>query len=567
MRSPNPRPFVAVMLVALACSAPSTRGDGAAFQVTVTKDLAPQPVSGRLILGLITPGSTLGADASPLDAPFWSERQPIFAIDVKNLTPEKPLTVDDAADFAFAKPSQLKPGTYKAAARLITTHQTSNWRHDPGNLFTQTITFTIPETGASPTVAIPLTDKTAARVWPAGAAPTQPQLYEIRSKLLSDFHHADVSCRAGIVYPTGFDGTAGRKYAAIYFVPGFGGDHFDAMHLAADRASRAASTEQSPEAALDRETFVIVLDPESPNGHTLFADSDNNGPRGKALVDELIPALEAKLPLIAKPEARLLRGHSSGGWSTLWLALVYPNTFGATWSTSPDPIDFRSFELVDIYADENMYKKDGLVTGVKTGLARPLDPAGSTARADALKHSLEWPSFRDDHGPAMTVREENAGERLLGPNRTSGQQWASWQAVWGPRNPDGSIAALYDDRTGEFHKDVVAHYQRYDIGYLLRSNPGVLAPLFRDRVRIIVGGADSFYLEEAVLRVKNELEELDRKSRAGSGPAKNSPGYITIVPGTNHGTVFDTDAMRHIPVEMLEHLRRSGIIKPEVPAK
>jgi len=42
-------------------------------------------------------------------------------------------------------------------------------------------------------------------------------------------------------------------------------------------------------------------------------------PRGEALVKEFIPYLESQFHLIAKPEARIVTGHSSGGWSSLWL--------------------------------------------------------------------------------------------------------------------------------------------------------------------------------------------------------------------------------------------------------
>src|SRR6185295_1412012 len=96
-----------------------------------------------------------------------------------------------------------------------------------------------------------------------------------------------------------------------------------------------------------------------------------------------IPALEAKYPLIADAHARLLRGHSSGGWSTLWLALTYPEIFGATWSTSPDPVDFRRLQLPDIYAGPNMY------SGVD---------------------GKDLPSYRGAGQERMTIRQENLME-------------------------------------------------------------------------------------------------------------------------------------------------------------
>src|SRR5206468_6466151 len=100
----------------------------------------------------------------------------------------------------------------------------------------------------------------------------------------------------------------------------------------------------------------VFLDGSFPTGHHDFADSVNNGPWGKALTTELIPYLEQHFHLVAKPYARFLTGHSSGGWSSLWLQVAYPDFFGGTWSTSPDPVDFRDFQRVDLYApDQNLF--------------------------------------------------------------------------------------------------------------------------------------------------------------------------------------------------------------------
>src|SRR5207245_13331 len=64
---------------------------------------------------------------------------------------------------------------------------------------------------------------------------------------------------------------------------------------------------------------------------------------------ELIPHIEKAFHGLGVPAARLLTGHSSGGWSSLWLQVTSPDFFGGTWSTAPDPVDFRDFQRVDIY--------------------------------------------------------------------------------------------------------------------------------------------------------------------------------------------------------------------------
>jgi len=87
----------------------------------------------------------------------------------------------------------------------------------------------------------------------------------------------------------------------------------------------------------------VLLDESCPGGTHEFADSVNNGPWGQALVQEFIPYIEKTYRADAKRDSRLLTGHSSGGWASLWLEVNYPEIFGGSWPVSPDPVDFRSF--------------------------------------------------------------------------------------------------------------------------------------------------------------------------------------------------------------------------------
>src|ERR1035437_10283028 len=84
-------------------------------------------------------------------------------------------------------------------------------------------------------------------------------------------------------------------------------------------------------------------------------NSANNGPYGDALMQELIPDLERRFRIIQKPYARVLTGGSTGGWESLALQVFHPEFFGGTWTFFPDPIDFRRYQLVDIYSDTNAF--------------------------------------------------------------------------------------------------------------------------------------------------------------------------------------------------------------------
>jgi len=477
------------------------------FAVRLDPAIRSDAASGRLVVLLVRDGSKVGARRDPADGPFFEDPQPLFGIDAR-LAPGETATIDDAATSFPAKLSLLSPGKYRAQARFDLVQADSAWRREGGNLFSKVVTIDIPT--AAP-IELVLDQKVV-------VAPPRTSAgvdwFEVRSELLSKFRGRDVVLRAGVVQPAKYE--ASRKYAAIYDIPGFGGNH-----RGASERSKKDSEDTTPKGVLARETFKIVLDPEGPNGHTLFADSDNNGPCGAALVRELIPALEKKYPLIAEPSARVLRGHSSGGWSTLWLALTYPDVFGATWSSAPDPVDFRRFQRVDLYAGENFYVQGG----------------------------EEIASYRSAGEVRMTTRQENGGEEVSGPDNTSAQQWDSWFAAFGPRNERGHPTALYDVATGRIDRAVAESYRRYDIGALLRAEPAKYSAVLRENVRLVCGGEDSFYLHEAVELLKRDLD--------ATGVAAGA-GYLVIVPGLDHGSIYSSDAMRCQPDEMLAHLRAKG---------
>src|SRR5262249_52596855 len=144
-------------------------------------------------------------------------------------------------------------------------------------------------------------------------APVDPEgvttvLFE--SPSLTAFFGRPIQMRAVVALPPGAD--AKKKVPTVYLIPGFGGPY--------DKISkRAAEIRKAMTAAPWTEMAFVYLEGDAPAGHHVFADSVNTGPWGRALVEELIPHLEKRFPLVAKPEARFVTGHSSGGWASLWL--------------------------------------------------------------------------------------------------------------------------------------------------------------------------------------------------------------------------------------------------------
>lgn len=515
-------------LLATASAAPA----GVTFRVVIDKAASPGAASGRLVVYLIGQGSAVGPE--PADGPFFEDPQPMFGISVKNVPPGTAMIVDDAATAFPAKLSQLPPGTYKVQAVLDTRQENSSWRREIGNLYSGVTTIKFVQGDADRVIDVTLTKVTTA-IQEKKRAREDAEIIEVTSKLLSDFRGREVKLRAGVVLPR--DRDPARAYPAVYEVPGFGGDHTSAYQMSGT-LKRAAPN--SPVGQLYSNCFWIVLDAEGPNGHHLFANSANNGPMADALIRELIPAIEKKYNLISTPSARLLRGHSSGGWSTLWLATQYPETFGATWSTSPDSVDFRRFQLIDLYRGSSAYYRSKETPGAGVG-------------AEPAPNDQPIPSYRQGGKELMTILEENRMEEVLGPGNTSGQQWDSWFAVFGPRGKDGNPAAAWDAETGAIDHVIAEQYHAYDIASLLRKHPEKYGPIFKQRVRLTVGDADNYYLNEAVALLKQDVDKLNFIDLP-----EGANGSITIVPGRDHTTIFGTKELQAIPGDMVEHLRRNG---------
>lgn len=509
-------PLAAVALALLiACTASA---EALRFSVSFPVATQREPASGRLVVYLLKEGAKVGPRAEPADAPFFEDPQPCFGTDVKDAQPGQAMLIDDNATAYPAKLSALPAGTYKVQAVLDTARDDSSWSRENGNLYSTTTSFTH-DPAAPKTVELSLTKVTKV---PAPRSVNGAEVFTLKSTLLSDFHGREIRLRAGVALPINYD--PARAYPVIYEVPGFGGKADTALFYPRMIESGRLAPDQK---ALLSSTFRVILEAESGNGHTLWADSANNGPWAKALVTELIPALEKKYKMTAKPEGRLIEGHSSGGWSALWLQVNHPDVFGGAWPSSPDPVDFRAFQRTDIYAAPNMYQ------------------SGAPAK--------DTPSFVTlDGKETMTVMVENLVEEVIGPRNTSGQQWDSWHAVFGPRAADGTPAALYDPVTGAIDKSVAEAYRAYDLGEMLRKNPDTIAPILRQRVRLVCGEKDNFGLNNAVALLKADLDRL--------APAKpEDKGYVKLVPG-DHGTVHRDPAMQGKAKEMLQTLKAAGVI-------
>lgn len=494
----------------------AVRPAGADDRVTVTfeETLREAPATGRLILLFARTGS--GAD--PLDAPFWNDPQPICSIAVENVKPGAAMVLGDV-EASFPGPMSALEGTYLVRAVLDVDRTTGGFLNSTDNLLSEPVELTfrageedrheITLTGRMPVPAVEDTDRVKEVVW--------------RSERLSAFHGRDVFLRAAVVLPESYEAQAHRRFAAVYRVPGFGGRHYEAWEHSARNGP------------LDEQVVTVYLDPDSPNSHHLFVNSECNGPVGDALVYELIPHLEARFRLVSKPEARLLTGHSSGGFSTAWLQVNYPAFFGGCWSTGPDPVDFRAFQVINIYEDANAY-----------------------VDADAA----DRPSVIIHGQTVCTIRQENGMEHALDPEGGAGQQWSSWMACFSKRDAKGFPVSLWDLKTGVIDASLREQWKQRDLRHVLESRWEEIGPLMCQRLRIICGEADNFSLHEAVRLLRDSLEQLPGwRSEWPTTEERATHGYITLIPGATHMNLQMYGVHRRIAAEMLLHLKRHGLVE------
>lgn len=508
---------LAVLALAAVCA--SAAAD--TYTVTFDRSVRDTPATGRLMLFFITETGPAWERQRPIDAPFYEAPQPIASVAVENLKPGEVIVLDGSA-IAFPMPLNELHGTARVQA-LLDLHDNPQRSHTsgPGNLYSDIITV---ELSRDRDDSHHLILSNVVRPRPLPAEQSNLKWIEFRSDLLSEFYGRDVYHRAGVALPLPYldEDHPRQQWPAIYVIPGYGGRHEAALTYAS--MFRTHGIEEIAPMAVS-----IVLDPESPLGHHGFVDSPNNGPRGTALVTEFIPHLEQLFRLAPEPEGRIVTGHSSGGWTSLWLQLNWPDVFGACFSSAPDPIDFSAFQVSNLYEDENVY-----------------------VRADGS----ETPSYRmirglDEEFVLMTVRAECLMEHAMHPLGGSGQQWDAWMAMFSPRDEKtGFPKRMYDPLTGKIERNVVRHWEQFDITRMVRDDWDRYGPIITQRVRLACGMLDHFYLERAVVRFKAMVQQ-----QAGDHAG---PGYILL-----HETADHYNLMAHIYQrwnrEMREHLRSHGL--------
>jgi hypothetical protein len=471
------------------------------------------PVTGRMFV-IVTRDST---PEPRLQAGGLTGSVPFYGVDVSQLPAGQSVMIDGRTlGYPVKSLDEIPPGDYwvqgvlnvytkfaRADGHTIWAHmdqwEGQHFNTSPGN-FVSVARKVHLDPKAGGTIHITLTSKLPPIEMPADTRWVKH--VRIQSPMLTKWWGHPMFLGATVLLPKGYDEHPDQRYPTVYDHGHFSldapfGFTDDSSTDTRERRAALKSATEGRETGYQFYTSwtsdsfprVIAATLQHPTPYyddSYAVNSANNGPYGDAILGELIPYLEQHFRMIPEPWARLNTGGSTGGWIALAMQVYHPDFFGGTWSFYPDPVDFRRYQLGNVYADTNAFV-------IQNG----------------PWHTAEIPAERRADGqPSLSVREESQLEAVLGSKGRSGEQFDIWEAAYGPVGADGYPAELWDDLTGHIHRDV-AEYMRahdFDIRDYLERNWKEVGPKLAGQMHIYVGDMDNYYLNLAVYHLQDFLE-------------------------------------------------------------
>ncbi len=463
-------------------------GSGYRFEISFPDSSTVQPLTGRMFLALAR-----SDDPEPrLQVARYGV--PFFGEDVESLGPGKEVVIDsNTLGYPVSSLSELPVGKYYVQAvfskytrfersdgHAVWMHmdqwEGQDWRRSPGNLVSDVLELDLVE-GAAETVSMQLN-----HVIPPIDVPKDTKWvkrFKMKSEILSEFWGRPIFFGATVLLPRGYDEHPDVHYPTVYQH----GHFSESAPLRFEPGNDFANAWMSDD--FPRFIAVTIQHPTPYFDDSYAVNSANNGPYGDAIHDELIPEIERRFRAIREGYARVLTGGSTGGWEAFALQVFYPDFYGGTWAFSPDPLDFRNVEGINIYEDGNAFYKQYEWYRVPTTNTR--DHETGAAR--------------------LTQKQRNTMELVNGTKGRSGEQLDIWSAVFGPVGSDGYFKPLFDKKTGVIDSSVADYWrEHFDMRYILQRDWKRLGPKLKGKLHVIVGRLDDFYLNWGVYYLQDFLE-------------------------------------------------------------
>jgi hypothetical protein len=550
---------VGLGIVVAAQARPAEKAASIRFDVSLPAKAAQGPIDGRLLIMV----SSDDRDEPRFQISDDPSTQVIAGVDVNGMQAGQPVVLDaSAVAYPIESLAALPPGTYTVQALLQpyeTFHRADGktvklpmdqgegrqWNRAPGNLYS-TPRKVVLNPGKSGAIEISL-DKV---IPPIPPPPETKYIKHVRiqSEKLTKFWGRPMYLGAHVLLPQGFAEHPDARYPLVidhghfpYTIEGFREEPPD-PNLKPDYSERfhwpgynKTEQEQAHQffkdwTGLGFPRFLLIqIQHANPYYDDSYAvNSENLGPYGDAINEELIPYIERTFRGLGQGWARFMYGGSTGGWEALGVQVLYPDFYNGCFAACPDPIDFRQYTVIDIYSDRNAFFTEG-----------PWRKIPRPGHRNYLGHV------------STTIEAMNRLELVLGEKGRSGGQWDIWQAVYSPVGPDGYPKPIFDKRTGVIDRDVAAYWrEHYDIGHILQRDWARIGPKLRGKIHIYVGEADNYFLNNAVYLVEDFLK---------STKAPPYEGVVDYEPRAEHCWNGD-----HTQPNAIARLRYAQLFAPKI---
>lgn len=291
---------------------------------------------------------------------------------------------------------------------------------------------------------------------------------------------------------------AGRKYPVIWMLDGYLGNGFSMLSdPGALGSSLCAQLLRYQSDGVLPPCIFVFPDPSTLLGGSQYLDSPACGPFLTHLVEELVPFVDATLPTIAHPGARVLAGHSSGGYGALMIPMLRPGVFGHAIASAAD----SAFE-------------HSMVPSFANAAAR-LRKAGSAQAFVSALFALSRPEkcSKEDFHTLMTLAMASCYSPL-----------SDEIALRDQRNGPHFARLPFDLETLDLIPDVWAEWISHDPVEVVTQKGAVLRQLHH--LHLDAGSEDEFCAQFGHRKISRTLNEL------------NVPHLITEFQGGHSGTSF-----------------------------
>jgi len=505
IRFPRFIPAAAVLAsIALhSAAAQQPSGDPAHFRFAISFPAArsAQPLDGRIILVISNNDKREPRFENNV---YEADTQLGFGVDVDALAPGQEAYVDGTTfGYPLASIAQIPPGDYWVQAVLNkyeTFHRSDghtvklhmdqgegqHWNTSPGNLYNKPVKVHVDPSSVA-TIHLSLDQEIAPLPPPHDTK--YVKYVRMQSALLTKFWGRPMYLGAIVLLPQGFDEHPNAHYPLMidhgHFMSELRGFRETPAPNARGGDAGYAFYQQWTSPGFPRMLQVVIQHANPYYDDSYAVNSENVGPYGDAINRELIPYLEKRFRGIGQGWARGMFGGSTGGWETLATQIFYPDDYNGAWAACPDAIDFRMYEVINIYDDKNAFYNNG--------------DWKKTPHADG----------RDYYDHLLAVTEEDVHwELVLGTHGRSGDQWNIWQAVYSPVGADGYPQYIWDPMTGEMNHQVASYWRdHYDLRYILQRDWATLGPKLTGKIHLYVGTMDTWHLNNAVYLMEDFLKK------------------------------------------------------------